>query len=146
MRMDKFTSDGIAIPHEKIEAWKRRGSELDRIIADAQREKTDIARKLEAVAILAPEIMTASFELTPPIESGDDDSVISHVVRVVNESGTPLLPKDIRRSLHGRPGVPPFSDNYFYTALKRAADKRLIAKIGDRYGPNKNPEAETPGS
>jgi hypothetical protein len=146
MRMDRINADGIAIPHEKIDAWKRRGAELDRLIADAQREKADIARKLEAVAVLAPEIMASDFQLTSPTEHGDDASVIDHVVAAVNESPMPLLPKQVRRLLHGRAGVPPFSDNYFYTALKRAADKGFILKVGDRYARKRNPEAETPGS
>lgn len=146
MRMDKINADGIAIPHEKIEGWRQRGVELDRIIADAQSEKADIARKLEAVAILAPEIVGGAFQLTPPGETVVEPSVISEIVAVVNENGGLLLPKHIRRLLREREGVPVFSDNYFYTALKRAADKNLIARVGDRYGAKKNPEAEASGS
>jgi len=149
MRMDRINTDGIAIPHEVIEGWKRRGTELDSIIANAQREKADITRKLEAVAILAPEIVDkgagGAFQLTAPGDSSGK-SVVSEIAATVNEGTALLLPKDIRRLLHQREGVPSFSDSYFYTALKRAADQNLITKVGDRYGPKKNPEAETSGS
>ena len=102
------------------------------------------------MAILAPELRVQEFKLTAPDAERAEPSVIDHIVAVVNEQNSYLLPKHIRRFLKQRDGVPRFSENYFYTALKRAYEKELIDREGNRYGPahssKENPEAETSGS
>lgn len=147
MRMDQITAEGIAIPMELIRTWRDRKAELDQIIADAQREGADISRKLDAVAILAPELGNP-FSLTAPEIDEESVSVISELAKVVVERNALLPPKALKKALREREGVPKFADNYFYTALKRAVEKRLIRKVGDLYGPlaTSSPQGENPGA
>ncbi len=153
MRMDQIKAEGIVIPMEMIEEWRNRKAELDRVIIGAQRESAEISRKLEAIAVLAPELTAPGFALTAPEPSNEAPSVISELAKVLAERKGKMSPKEIREALSKRDNVPAFSQHYFYTALKRAADKKLIRKVGDLYASadtspqdGENPEARAPGS
>lgn len=135
MLMTELKAEGIAIPMELIQQWRERKDYLDRMASDAQRESAEISRKLDAVAILAPELSTPGFSLTSPDVVTEAPSVISELGKAVAERNRLMPPLEIRKVLRQREGVPKFSDNYFYTALKRALEKGLIRKVGDLYGP-----------
>src|SRR5665213_2205632 len=84
MRMDHIKAEGIAIPMEVIQGWRDRKAALDQMMVEAQREAAEISRKLDAVAVLAPELTSASLALTPPEPKSEGPSVISEIAKVVS--------------------------------------------------------------
>ena len=69
--------DGIVLTARQIQGWKDRKAELDRTIADAQRELAEIDRRLEAAAVLTDEAAggnpAAPVESAPADQSSDED-------------------------------------------------------------------------
>ena len=70
-------NDDILLTARQIQGWRDRKAELDRKVADAQRELAEIDRRLEAAAVLMDgaddRASTAPVETAPADQSSDED-------------------------------------------------------------------------
>jgi hypothetical protein len=70
-------NDGVLLTARQIQGWRDRKAELDRKIADAQREVAEIDRRLEAAAVLMDGAeggeSAAPVETAPADQSSDED-------------------------------------------------------------------------
>jgi hypothetical protein len=104
-----------------------------------------LERKLEAAAVLFPDLEnTEPFELraepaaevVPQPQTKDEahapgESVTEAITRVLATANRSLAPIEIRAALH-KDGLQ-LSENYLYTAIKRAANRGKIQRYGKKY-------------
>jgi hypothetical protein len=112
----------VLLTSDDMQRWREEISQARALIEDR-------TRKLDAAAVLiGAEPESATRHETQVTSVGD------WVFKVVRESDHPLAPASIRRRIE-EAGGPVGSENYIYTAIKRAADRRLIIRTPGGYIP-----------
>lgn len=124
---------GVLLTMEQVEAWRAER-------ADFASRLADLDRKLEAAAVFFPE--PAAKQERVLVATSLNDAIRY----VLGRSQTAMSPKDIREALIGGGfGELMGSENYLYTAIKRLADRGLIAKTAHGYVSESSSEEEAGG-
>jgi hypothetical protein len=134
-----FTNgDDTLLTAADVMRWREELSEAQHIIVDQQERAAKLLRKLEAAAVFMP-----AEEMPPGVRPGSGATVdksatlYDAIVKVVLAAhNTPMSPKMIRNAIAHSPDADLLSsENYLYTAIKRAVDKDLLAREGKGYVP-----------
>jgi hypothetical protein len=142
---------------DDVRRWRADKDELAAKIHQSTQDILMLNRKLEAAAILFPDLEEgAPFELraesatepvaeTQSVEAPRAPSLIDEISVVMAAANRPLAPIEIRDALTKRGHQ--LSQNYLYTAIKRAAEKGKIHHYGKKYRlpRTSSPQGETGG-
>lgn len=121
---------------EQVTAWEKEREAVRKAIADARAKEVELTRKLEAAAVFMDVASVLADESKAPDLAGESRTLVDAIVRVVLASSEPMSPKMIRNAIaHSADAALMSSENYLYTAIKRAADKELIYKGERGYEP-----------
>ncbi len=136
-----------------VHRWRQDQETIAAQVKELSAQYAALGRKLEAAAILFPDLETTEpFELRTPTSDdqqssppSEGESLGDEIARVLREANRPLAPIEIRAALvkNGKE----LSQNYLYTAIKRAADRQKIKRYGKRYRAPRtsSPQGETGG-
>ena len=122
---------------EDVERWRSELAELNERISVAQLAAAVLLRKLDAAAVLMPELedaQSSSWRKDSEASASSGATLYDAIQRVVAASRSPMTPKMIRNAIaHSADAGLIGSQNYLYTAIKRVADKGLIIKEDEGY-------------
>jgi len=135
--------------------WKAERETLSLEIQALNAQFSLLARKIEAAAILFPDLDETAFELRAEPAAQDAESqgadlprplsLSEEVALVLASAGRPLAPVEIREALTKRGHS--LSQNYLYTAIKRGTARGKIQHYGKKYRlpRTSSPQGETGG-
>jgi len=127
----------IIISASKIAQWKADKEQLEREIAERQQKVADLAKKLDAAAILAGAgaLHAEAFVLRPepPTAKGEEggENMTAAIERIANASPAPITKKELKRQLAALGFPQQRLSAYFYTPVMRLKEKRKITVLQD---------------
>lgn len=121
-------SPSVILTIDQVSDWRRRKSELEQTILQAQQELALINRRLDAVAILTED----GDEIAPVVErASGGETMMSAVMRITRSADGPLTKADLRQRLE-HDGFPDERlGAYFYTVIARLKKKGKISVLDD---------------
>lgn len=136
-----------------VKGWQDEKAELEGRISAIQTEfegrisviqdsLADINKKLDAAAILSPEVASLKIVTSPPqvrVSGGgngalvEQETLIDAVVRLVAHSSSPMTAKQLRKALLNEGYENNQVGNYLYTVFGRLLKRGRIARYRNRY-------------
>jgi hypothetical protein len=136
MQMTFEPTLNLTLSPKLIQQWRDEQATIEREIEVRRATIEEIGRKLDAAKVLAPSLFEQmDAKATERGSSFSTPSLTNAIVELLKEKPERSLePRQIRQALEWKRVLEPGqSKNYFYTALKRAADRNLIINKGGAY-------------
>jgi len=145
------TDDRIVVTAIDLASWRDEEKAAVERIQEEQKNLDKIRRKIQAAVVLYEELKTEepSSRLVvvepdePEFELEENESLIDAVLRVLQTSGKPMSPGEIKDVLANEGVGEDQLGNYFYTVLVRLKHRGNIVKRKKKYSAIRNKESET---
>ena len=121
-------------------------NEVEKRIAALQSDLADINKKLDAAAVLSPEVAQLRISTSEPtvrvrVRLGgngsaatvEEEPITVAVVRIIKNNPSPMTAKQLRKALINDGYENSKVGNYLYTVFGRLLKRRVIVRHGDRY-------------
>jgi hypothetical protein len=139
--MDEETM-GVAPTNDEVELWTAELRDIDLQLAELNERKALLQQVLETIPMiekLRGNIPLAAEAERPPVQAGAvgefyAPKLVNAIPLVLEKYRKPMTPGQIKSRLKEVGFTKEFGETYFYTAVKRAVEKKTIAKKRDgRY-------------